>query len=251
MKIFNEFEIIGTFPALYIEKIRAVVISDLHLGIESLLTSAGYLFPRFQLKEIKQDLEKIFEIKKPERLVITGDVKHEFSKITWNERKEILDFLDFLTEKVQEILIVKGNHDNFLIYAVKNYPSITLADYFILDDICFMHGHQKNLDLRQFNVKYFIIGNEHPAISLKDELGAKEIIPCFLYGTTKCGRKITVLPAFSKLSRGSEMNEISQKDLLSPILRKNVEFNKMKVIAISKELGIMSFPELGKLNYIS
>ncbi len=251
MNIFNEFEVLEPYPAIYIKSINAVVISDLYLGLVELLTDSDVLFPKFQLTEIKENLEIIFSEKKPRMLIITGDIKNEFSKITWLEQKELLDFLDFLSETLKEIIILKGNHDNYFLSIISHYPKIQLKPELVIKKMCFIQGNQKNLDISKFNVDYFIIGNEHVIISSKNKSDMQEKIPCFLYGELISGEKLMILPTFSKLSRNITMNLMSQKDLLDPLLRKSLYLNKLNVVGLSKELGLMELGRLGKLRQIS
>lgn len=248
MKIFGKFQIIDNFPALYIKSLKALIISDLHLGIEELYSHSGFLIPKFQLREIIHDLKEMLGKTKARRIIINGDIKHEFSEFTWSELKEIREFLNFLSSKLEEILLVKGNHDNYVIYALKKYANIKLEDYFLIEDMCFIHGHQKNLDLRQFGAKFFIIGNEHPVVVMRDEFGTKEKVPCFLYGDLE-GKKIIVMPAFTKVFSGAGVNEMTSEEFLSPML-KNKEIDNFEVTGISKEVGILKFPKLGKLREI-
>ena len=248
MKIFEEFEIIGNYSALYNKEMNAVIISDLHLGLESLMARAGMLMPKFQLREIKQEIEEIIERKEPEKLVICGDIKHEFSKTSKGEKQEIQEFIEYLSDQVKKILLVKGNHDNYLIYATKKYENVELKEQFTLKNTTFIHGHQKQMNLETQKAEYIIIGHEHPALSLTDKIGIKEKVSCFLYGeTTEQEKKIIVMPAFSKLAEGSQVNLIKEKDLLSPILRNKTNLNNLKAIAVDREAGKYKFPEIGEI----
>lgn len=243
MKLFNKFKIIESYPALWIEDLRTVVVSDFHLGLEALMTTEGLYFPKFQLKEMKQDLQEILSNYKPERLIINGDIKHEFSKATWKERQEVQNLIDFLSQKVKAINLVKGNHDNYLIYVVQDYDNLTLKEKFSFKDILFVHGHQEEIP----HSKYVILGHEHPALALKDKAGAKEKIRCFLYGEVN-NKKLIVMPAFSKLAEGSPVNQIPSQELLSPWLKK-VGVEDMKAVGVSKEGGLFEFPEIRKINH--
>lgn len=244
MKIFDKFEIVEPYPALYFQEEDVVIVSDLHLGLESLMASSGVYFPKFQLDEMKEEFENIIEKVEPEKIVINGDLKHEFSETTWEEREEVQDLLEFLTEKVEEVLILKGNHDNYLIYAVKDFDNVKLEEKVVLDNATFLHGDEE-IDLKNLNTEYLIIGHEHPALALKDDLGIKEKVRCFLYGEL-VSKKIIVLPAMSKFAEGSQVNQIPKKRLLTPLLRET-GVDHLKAIAVSEEAGIFEFPEVGKI----
>ncbi len=248
MKIFNRFEIINNYPSLYDPETDSVIIADLHLGLESLMAQTGFLMPKFQLKEVKKEIEKIINKKEPEKLVICGDIKHEFSKTTKGEREEIQEFIEYLSDLVEKILLVKGNHDNYLIYATEKYNNVELEDQFTMKNTTFTHGHQEQQKIDTHESKYLIIGHEHPALSLTDKVGIKEKIPCFLYGeTNEENQKIIVIPAFSKLAEGSQVNLIREKDLLSPVLKNRTNLKSLKAIAVDREAGKYKFPEIEKI----
>lgn len=264
--IFEKFQVVGSYPALYIDSLDAVVISDLHLGLESLMAKAGTYMPKVQLEEVKEDLEAIVSEVEPEKLIVCGDIKHEFSSTTYGEREEVQDFIDFLSGLVEEILLVKGNHDNYLIYYVEDYDNVQLEDYYVLDDILFMHGHEIFEDLETIDTNYVLIGHEHPSLALKDKVGVTEKIHCFLYGEmtetgfssddsrsstgeVRSGRRLIVLPAFSGLAEGTPMNRVKNRDpdILSPVLKKKIDVKTMKAIGVDKEAGVFRFPEVGKI----
>ncbi len=250
MKLFNRFEIVGNHPALYDPKKKMLMVSDLHLGLESLMADAGMFMPKFQLSEMKDDISDMLEKKDVERLLVCGDIKHEFSKTSYGERKEVEEFIEFFDELVGKIYLVKGNHDNYLIYSVKRYPDVELEELFVFDDVCIIHGHEKHERIKGLDLDHIIIGHEHPALTLTDEIGAREKIRCFLYGRTKDGKDLIVMPAFSGLAQGSTVNRVDNKDILSPVLKDLVDIGEMKAVGVDKEAGLFKFPKLKKLKDI-
>ena len=97
--------------ALWFEAERILIINDLHIGYEEALHRKGVLVPKSQLGQIKEKMDIIFKKVRPEKIIINGDLKHEFGKVSYREWKEVLDFLDFLLANVSEVIIIKGNHD--------------------------------------------------------------------------------------------------------------------------------------------
>lgn len=247
--IYDRFRIVDTYPALYIDDLDTVVLSDLHLGLESLMANSGVYMPKTQLETVKEDLSAIVERVNPSRIIVCGDIKHEFSKTTYGEREEVQEFIDFLTELVDEVLLVKGNHDNYLIYYVEDYDDVELDEYYVLDGILFIHGHEILEDLQTLDADHVVIGHEHPSLALKDKVGVTEKIHCFLYGEMDDGRGLIVLPAFSSLAEGTPMNRVKNQDpdLLSPFLKKKVDVQHMKAIGIDREAGAFKFPEVRKI----
>jgi len=247
MHLWDQFEIVEPYPALYWQEENTVIVADLHLGLEALMASTGVYFPKFQLKEIKEDLEEVLEEKQPRQLIINGDVKHEFSQVSYEEQDEVQELLETLIASVDEIKITKGNHDNYLIYAVQDYEQVQLEDKFVIGDTCLLHGDQ-NIDPGTIDATYFIIGHEHPALSLQDEIGVREKLPAFLYGTLDSGdKKIIVMPAFSRLAQGSPVNRSQKRELMSPILKNYVVVDNLRAVGITPETGVMKFPSLGQI----
>ena len=249
MRLWNKIEIIEPYPAIYISALNAIVIADLQLGYEGIMAEKGIFIPKVQFKHELQTLKEIIKAKKAERIIINGDIKHEFSETSYHEFKEVGDLLSFLNKEFKDITLIKGNHDNFIVYATKRH-GVRLCKELELGEFYFFHGHQNPRDFAKIEADYLILAHEHPAIALFDEVGTREKIGCFLYGKVK-EKKILVLPAFSTLAQGSEVNVLPKGELLSPFLKEFVEVENLKVIGISQETGCLKFPELGKLRYIT
>ena len=246
MSIFG-FETIDNLPALYHPELDLLVISDIHLGLEGTMTADGNYVPKFQLDELLDDIGAAQEFTEASRILVNGDLKNEFSTSRYTERSEITDLLEFLGQKFEEIVIVRGNHDTFLDSIAEDHE-IELKNYYIEKSILFTHGHISinELDLEE-EFETVVIGHEHPSLALKDDVGIKEKIRCFLYGETREGKNIIVLPAFAKVSGGNDMNHTPQHKLLSPILRDQVDFKSLKALGVSREGGMFEFPEIRKL----
>ena len=243
MEIFD-FETVDSLPCLYHLKLDLLVISDIHLGLEGSVTSEGGYVPRFQLEDVQKDLEKSKNETDASRIVVNGDMKNEFRKNYYSEKKEIEKFLKQLKDLFDEVILIEGNHDNFLESIVEK-NGLKLQQEHEEEKILFTHGHRKVEDPEEFET--IVIGHEHPALSLKDEIGVVEKVDCILHGETGEGTQIIVLPAFSSISNGTRINETPQRELLSPILRGNVELGSMKAVAVSREAGIFKFPELDRI----
>ncbi len=134
-----------------------------------------------------------------------------------------------------------------MIYPVKRYPEAKLEDSFVFEGVKFIHGHEKVEDINGIDIEYLIMGHEHPALSLTDEIGAREKVRCFLYGEMRNGTNLIVMPAFSRLAQGSQMNQVRDEELLSPVLKDMVDIGEMRPIAVDKEAGLFEFPRLNKI----
>ncbi|MDD1774180.1 MAG: metallophosphoesterase, partial [Methanobacterium sp.] len=90
-----------------------LIISDLHLGYEQSLNAEGIMVPRFQYPLIIERLKEIQNRTSSQNIVVNGDLKHEFGRISRQEWSETMEFLDYLKENFDDIVLIKGNHDNF------------------------------------------------------------------------------------------------------------------------------------------
>ena len=80
--------------ALYLTKSRTLLITDTHIGYEESLNKQGMFIPRFYFKDMIQRLEKIRKKVKPLRIIINGDIKHEFGNISNQEWRHTLRLID-------------------------------------------------------------------------------------------------------------------------------------------------------------
>jgi len=251
MELFRGIEIIENFPALYIEKISAVVIADLHLGFEGIAAEEGIFIPKIQFKKELEVIKKIAKkySKKAQRIIINGDLKHEFSETTYHEFAEVKEMLEFLSSKFKEIIFVKGNHDNFIARITSKF-GIPTHDIVALENFLFFHGHKMSREISTTKEDFIVIGHEHPTLALYDEVGGKEKLKCFLFGFNKNLKKnIIVLPAFSYLAQGSDVNIVPKNELLSPLFD-IVDIDALNAAGISEEAGVLEFGKIKEIRGI-
>lgn len=192
--------------ALWFEAEKALVINDLHLGYEEALHRKGILVPRFQLEQIIAKLKIILQKTKPTKVIINGDLKHEFGKVLRQEWKEVLDFLDFVLVNVEEVIIIKGNHDS-IIKPIADKRRVAVVNEYKLGNVLIVHGDE----LVKTEAKTIIIGHEHPAVTIRE--GSKwEKCKCFLKGKWE-GKELIAVPSFNPLLEGTD---VLKEELLSP-----------------------------------
>ncbi len=202
---------------LYLKKEKVLVIPDMHLGFEEALNKKGVLIPRVQFKDTKERLEKILKIYQAYRVVIIGDLKHEFGTISSTEWKHTLEILDLIESYSKEIILLKGNHDTILA-PIAHKKNLKILDFILIEENFLCHG-DLILENEEFKkAKRIIIGHEHPAITLREKAKA-ETYKCFLKGSFK-GKELIVMPSFNILTTGT--NILKQK-LLSPFLDQDLD----------------------------
>jgi putative SbcD/Mre11-related phosphoesterase len=217
-------------PALLVGK--SLVVADLHLGIEREFYQSGIKFPS-QTEKIKDMVEGLVKITKAERLILLGDVKHKVPGISLQELREIPQFLEHFSGKL-EVDMVPGNHDagieKFLPPGVKTHPSAG----FRLGDVYLNHGHTwPGPDF--LGCKKIVIGHQHPLVEFRDKLGYRFREPVWVKGALNRekleGRykkmpaslpSITIMPAFNPLIGGMCVNKRSEdgyaKKFIGPLI---------------------------------
>jgi len=226
--------------ALWIAKEKILIIADLHLGYEEALVSDGILIPKGGMfSEMKKEILELLELK-PNLVVIDGDLKHEFANISGQEWKETLELIDLIS-KQSKIVLIRGNHDNIL-GPIAEKRNIEVKDYLILEDICVLHGDKILLEVLDKKIKTLIIGHEHPAVSLTDNVKIEKY-KCFLLGKYQ-KKNLVVMPSFFNLIEGTDM---LREEILSPFL-KNQNLGNFRVFIVGDE--VYDFGKLSKLKDI-
>lgn len=239
-------EIAGVSPALYVRKYRALIIADVHIGYEDELASRGVFIPRFQLKRVIELLERLFSSFSVSKLVIAGDLKHSFSRLGVAERKELKTFFNYVTPRVEEVVVVRGNHDNYLSLLKKEFD-FKFEEYVVLGEYLVVHGHKPIPEEAGSSWEYLVLGHEHPSITLRDSMGRLGKFSCFLVGEISSLSKVFItLPAAGAYQTGSRIT-LDRGTYISPILRENASIPTIRPVIVDEEVGIFELPHLKDL----
>ncbi len=212
-----------------------LVVADLHLGYEDALRERGVELPYEQYPWIKKEILRYLDEYNPEIVVLNGDIKHEFGGALSQEWREVLDLLRTLKSRGIKIEVVRGNHDNYLIPILLR-EGIEIKDpYLVIDGIMFFHGHKDLLAVPE-GVELIVMGHEHPAIALRDDLGGSHRFKAFLEGKY-LDIRLLVIPALSPLAPGTDIIKVGKESLLSPLLRR-AELDEFTVYIADEEVGV-------------
>ncbi|ASJ10090.1 metallophosphoesterase [Thermococcus sp. P6] len=203
-----------------------LIVADLHLGYEVSMAREGFYLPRV-FHEVVGKLKGLLKREKPKGLIVNGDLKHSFVP-EWRERKELKAFVDEISPMVEEIILVRGNHDVGILWLRE--LGVEIVDELEIGGWKLVHGHKLLEDER------FIIGHEHPAVRLRDEVGALVKVPVFLVGES-----LVVLPAFSPWAYGNDV----LREIVSPFLRRYDPLDMRVLVPLEREL--LDFGRLGDL----
>jgi hypothetical protein len=223
---------------------RALVVADLHLGIESELADSGIGLPS-QIPKVKKRLLDLIQKQKPDKLIFLGDVKHNIPIASWLEWRDLPDFFAELSKLVR-VEILPGNHDGDIKGLVRGDVTIHDVRGIVVGkdkQIGLMHGHTwPNPELLKTDL--IVTGHNHPIVEFKDKLGIRMTEPVWL----RCklepskfpkklqdeikgeGLQILVMPAFSELIGGAAVNRAVPEELLGPMFKAGaVQFEDAEV----------------------
>lgn len=150
-----------------------VVIGDLHLGYECTMEQSGMYLPRINTNSIRDSLNDIIYRYEPSRVVILGDIKHNFERPRSEEYIDVHTIMSLLLEAVDTI-VIKGNHDNYLQNIISDLGLI-VKDYVDIMGFRLEHGHIDS------GKRPTIIAHEHPCIRIPERIGIGLKIHCFVY----------------------------------------------------------------------
>lgn len=221
--------------SLYIEEggRKILAISDLHLGYEEGAREAGLFMITALFEETKLELERIFSlVGLVNEIVILGDLKHIFGKILHSEWEEVAQLSALLRKYCKKIILVKGNHDATVArLARKN--DFYLCDYYLTGSCAFLHGDKDFEAIYDKNVKLWVVGHAHPAITLRDRF-KEEKYKCFLGGTYK-RREIIIVPSWFSARAGVDVRN-SDLRIAWPI-----NTQKTRVYVVEDGLDVLDF----------
>lgn len=229
MRLDEDIELLDGLPVIFIRSIDSLVIADPHLGYEGVMAKKGVLIPKVNLKHICAILEKAIKITGAKKLIVDGDIKNEFSDVDVEEFNELQDFINFGKEKGISLILIKGNHDNFVERYKEPFKLVIHRQEADMGGYLFFHGEELPLGVNK-ETKMLVMGHEHPAIAIFNGVGKKEKLRCFLYGEFK-GKRLLVLPAINYFASGTDINAVPVEELLAPIF-KDIDVDCMHAIAI-------------------
>ena len=185
-----------------------LVVADLHLGCEAALEQEGLSLPRVQTRKIGAYVRDLIDRVSPSKLVVAGDLKHNFSRNLLQEWEDVSRFVQGLSESVQ-VEVVKGNHDNFLGSILREF-GVPLVREASVGGVRIVHGHSGAPSDQPT-----VMGHIHPSVGLRDGVDPGVKDRCFLYCAPL---EMLVLPALSLVAGGLDVVLQPDSDRSSPLL---------------------------------
>ena len=242
MRLTSDIELLDGLPIIHIKSLGALVCADMHLGYEGVMAKKGALLPKVNLKSITEMLAAAVEKTKAKQIIVDGDIKNEFSTVDQEEFNELYDLIQFAKGKRVQLVLIKGNHDNFVERYKEPFKLVVHRQEAKIGKYLFFHGEELPVETK--GVEMMIMGHEHPSIGIYSAVGTKEKVRCFLLGSYR-RIPLLVLPAINYYAAGTDVNIEPKRSLLSPIF-KLADIDKMRAIAVGYGSTI-DFGSVGKL----
>ncbi len=164
---------------------KTLIISDIHLGWEMNLARKGVHVPS-QAPRMLHKLLKLIDKTKPSALTILGDVKHTIAKAEPGEWRDIPEFFESLLAEVDDVQIVRGNHDGNLEPLLPPPIQLHSSTGMTLNTIGLFHGHTWPAE-KLLACDTLLMGHVHPVVAFEDTLGFRITAPVWI--KAKCDVK--------------------------------------------------------------
>ncbi|MCE4627660.1 MAG: metallophosphoesterase [Desulfurococcales archaeon] len=241
LEMLKDIVMLRGIPAIFIRRANAVVIADLHLGYEESMARQGVYLPRLQIRKALRVIRKAKEITGAKKLIINGDIKHEFGRLLKSEKLEVAKFLRGAYETgYSEVILVRGNHDNYVKPIIESLGG-EVVEELVEGDVLLTHGHKKV----RGSHGVIVIGHEHPSISVSIS-GVKARFPIFLLVPLEDDSMVLVLPAAGAYQTGNPVSVI-RENYLSPIIREKGVVSEAVPIIVDETEGLMPLPKISLL----
>lgn len=211
---------------LLLEDGPTVVLGDLHLGYERALEDEGIYLPRINTGSIRDSLNRIISRYEPTRVVLLGDIKHDFRRVGREGKDDVRSSVRLLSEAA-DVIVVKGNHDNFLQNILAD-AGIMVVDHVDMCGFRLEHGHIDS------GIRPVIIGHEHPSVRIPNGVAGDIKLQCFVHAR-KDG--VIVLPPFSPFASGNDLTA-DGKAVMAPALRDS-DYMDADIYGVSEEVGLI------------
>lgn len=176
-----------TDRSLYWPRRRILFVADLHLGRTESMQQQGCPVPNGDTEATLDRLASVTEKTQAKKLIILGDLFHRSDGVT---EKLLEQLRDLLTSRLDESILIEGNHDRPVVHTRQHLPVDIRTPPFELEP--FILSHQPLAEPTGYN----LAGHLHPTVHLEGR-AEKITLPCYRFDPGQ-----GVLPAFTIHANG-------------------------------------------------
>jgi putative SbcD/Mre11-related phosphoesterase len=215
--------------ALYVPGEDALVLTDLHLGRDE---TSNVELRLGEHEDIVDRFGALVDKFAPREVVFGGDLLHSFGSLPRGVMETVSELRAILDDADANAVVTPGNHDSMLGQIWKG-PT---EDEHRLGDGLVLHGHEPP----DATAEWYVVGHDHPTISIEGQRR-----PCYLWGEgTYRGADVLMLPSFTRLAAGVEVNGMRAADFQSPLVTNADAFRP--VVRDEDADETLRFPPLGQ-----
>ncbi|WP_148413081.1 metallophosphoesterase [Haloferax sp. KTX1] len=217
--------------AVFLPDADALVLADLHVGRAD---ASAVDFPLGEGTDLAERLRASCAEFDPREVVFAGDVLHRFDRVSERHVAALETLAETCDDAGADPVFVAGNHDTML---AEVWSGDVHDEYRLTDGTLVCHGHCDP----DGDADRYVVGHDHPTLAVE---GRRRL--CVLYGPDAYrGGDVLMLPAFTRLAAGVEVNGMHAFDFQSPLVTDASVFRPLVRDADAGET--LTFPPLGKL----
>ena len=225
--------------AVYLPDADTLVLADLHVGRAA---ASDVALPLDEVGDLGGRLAGLLDRFAPGEVVFAGDLLHEFDRASAAVERSVVDLADACRDAGARPVVVRGNHDTMLdgVWAgdARDASALGAGAGEGRGRIVVRHGHEAPPADERAGL--YVVGHDHPAIDVEGRR-----YPCYLYGEgVYRGADVLMLPAFTRLAGGAEVNGMRARDFQSPLVTDADALRPLVRAADGDET--LTFPPLGE-----
>jgi putative SbcD/Mre11-related phosphoesterase len=208
-----------------------MVAADLHMGLERRMADEGWHMPS-STHGLMARLMFLVDAHQVDVLALVGDIKDSVYTASRQEEDELPRVIRQLADAVDELHLIKGNHDGDLEAWVPYRKHITIhgGRGARIGDLGLCHGHTWP-DREVMEADFLVLAHNHPSVEFVDRLGHRLREPAWF--RTRLVRELVVdrygevdpevilMPPFNELLYGTPLNRPGYEGL-GPLLTRGV-----------------------------
>jgi len=212
----------------------AILVSDLHLGLEKEMAKKGFRLPPYSVKMVARirDLADRYGVNS---LVVLGDVKHTVGKVEDIDWGVVPWFFDTMLDLFEEVDVVPGNHDGNIKTVLPPKVKLHTSQGTVIGHgrgrVGLAHGHAWPSE-EAIATRNLVIGHSHFTYEMRDPMGTRTRESVWVsamydvarlmqgagYDSSAKGKgKLTVMPPFNRMVGGQPINR-SRSFQFGPVL---------------------------------